>query len=68
VLGLGDAPPKLPKKNVHMRQRLAEGVYSTSTETRMRAGLSLRELAPEMLSKNSSGPLYPGDDLYVTSG
>jgi hypothetical protein len=58
----------LPKKNVHMRQRLVDGVYSTTTKTRRLAGLSLRELAPEILSKNSSWPLYPGDDLYVTSG
>jgi hypothetical protein len=63
-----DAQAPAVHKDVHPRQRLAEGVYSTTTETRTLAGLSLRELAPEILNKNSSCPLYPGDDLYVTSG
>ena len=63
-------PPQLSAahEDVHMRKRLAEYVYLTSTDTRSIAGLSLRTLAPDILSKNSSCPLYPGDDLYVTLG
>jgi hypothetical protein len=52
--GLGDAQAPAAQRDVDVRQRLAEGFYSTTTETRRLAGLSLRELAPEILSKNSS--------------
>lgn len=43
-------------------------VYLTSTETRTPAGLVLLGLGPEISNKNPSSPLYPGDDLYDTSG
>jgi hypothetical protein len=42
--------------------------YLTSTETRKPAGLVLLGLGPEISNRNPSSPLYPGDDLYDTSG
>jgi hypothetical protein len=66
--GFGDAQPPAANEDVHMRDRLAECVYFTTTETRTTAGRSLRSLGPEILYKNWSCPLYPRDDLYVTSG
>jgi hypothetical protein len=47
---------------------MAAGFYLTSTETCILAGLALRWLGPKISSENSSCPLYPGGDLYDTSG